>query len=357
MLSLLFWGQDGIDVSAIWSELSIQPALSIGTNMSDVQKASLYLENSMLKSLLQQTDVTDISFNGEAIFYQSSKYGRMKATFTMTYEEAFQLIKQLANLMNMPFTFMDAIVDMSITRYRIYAVGPSLSRKQYDPSLTFAIRIHPVENHVVLKFLSNDSAWFRLFKFLISHHVSIVIAGKTGSGKTQLQKELLMLMNHAKRVIVIDNILELDGLCIPELDLSVWQIKSTYSIQKMVEGALRSHPDWIVIAESRGAEFKEVLRSVKTGHPIITTIHSDRLDHVYDRMVSMLLIDESISHMDQLKIEVNQSFPVLVQLVSQEVNGAIHRFIEQVSIIHHGIVHILERDAEIHLVDKVIQSW
>jgi hypothetical protein len=44
-------------------------------------------------------------------------------------------------------------------------------------------------------------------------------------------------------------------------------------------------------------------------------------------------------------------------LVSQEVNGEIHRFIEQVSIIHHGIVHILERDAEIHLVDKVIQSW
>jgi pilus assembly protein CpaF len=325
--------------------------------MSDVKKASLYLENSILKSLLQQSDITDISFNGEAIFYQSSSYGRKKAPFTLTYEEAFQLIKQLANLMNMPFTFMDAIVDMSIARYRIFAVGPSVSRKQYEPSLTFAIRIHPIEKHVVIKFLTNDTPWFHLFKFLIKQQVSIVIAGKTGSGKTQLQKELLMVMHEASRVIILDNILELDGLFIPDLDLSVWQIKPMYSIQKMVEGALRSHPDWLVIAESRGAEFKEVLRSVKTGHPIITTLHSDRLDHVYERMVSMLLIDESISHADQLKLEAKHAFPVIVQLVIHEVDGAIHRTIEQVSIHHHGIVHVLNGDVDLLTVEKVIHSW
>jgi pilus assembly protein CpaF len=325
--------------------------------MSDVQKASLYLENSTLKSLLQQPDVTDISFNGDSIFYQSSRYGRKKASFTLTYEEAYQLIKQLANLMNVPFTYMDAIVDMSIARYRIFAVGPSVSRKQYEPSLTFAIRIHPIENHVVMKFLNSDSNWFMLFKFLINHDVPIVIAGKTGSGKTQLQKELLMLMEEAKRVIILDNILELDGLFIPHLDVSIWQIKSIYSIQKMVEGALRSHPDWLVIAESRGAEFKEVLRSVKTGHPIITTLHSDRLDHIYERMVSMLLIDESISHADQLKVEVKTVFPVLVQLVTHVDNGSIHRLINQVSIHHHGITHLLAKEVDLATLEKVMATW
>lgn len=325
--------------------------------MSDVQKASLYLENSILKSLLQQTDITDISFNGESIFYQSSVYGRRKATFTLTYEEAYQLIKQLANLMNLPFTFMDAIVDMSVARYRIFAVGPSVSRKQYEPSLTFAIRIHPLDHRVEMKFLGTNSPWLNLFKFLINHDVSIVIAGKTGSGKTQLQKELLTLMTEAKRVIILDNILELDGLFIPGLDLSVWQIKPMYSIQTMVEAALRSHPDWLVIAESRGAEFKQVLRSVKTGHPIITTLHSDRVDHIYERMVSMLLIDESMSHSDQLKVEVNQAFPVLVQLVSNELNGGIFRLIDQVSITHHDVVHILNKDVDVNTINKVIQSW
>lgn len=325
--------------------------------MSDVQKASLYLENSILKSLLQQTDITDISFNGESIFYQSSVYGRRKATFTLTYEEAYQLIKQLANLMNLPFTFMDAIVDMSVARYRIFAVGPSVSRKQYEPSLTFAIRIHPLDHRVEMKFLGTNSPWLNLFKFLINHDVSIVIAGKTGSGKTQLQKELLTLMTEAKRVIILDNILELDGLFIPGLDLSIWQIKPMYSIQTMVEAALRSHPDWLVIAESRGAEFKQVLRSVKTGHPIITTLHSDRVDHIYERMVSMLLIDESMSHSDQLKVEVNQAFPVLVQLVSNDLNGGIFRLIDQVLITHHDVVHILNKDVDVNTINKMIQSW
>jgi pilus assembly protein CpaF len=325
--------------------------------MSDVSKALVYLENSMLKSLLEQPDITDISFNGESIFYQSSFNGRKKAAFTLTYEEAYQLIKQLANLMDMPFTFMDAIVDMSIARYRIFAVGPSVSRKQYEPSLTFAIRIHPIENHVELKFLTKDSPWFILFKFLVKENVSIVIAGKTGSGKTQLQKELLMLMEEAKRVIILDNILELDGLLIPGLDLSVWQIKPMFSIQRMVEGALRSHPDWLLIAESRGVEFKEVLRSVKTGHPIITTLHSDRLDHIYERMVSMLLIDESISHADQLKVEVNHAFPVLVQLVSNPLDGGIHRMINEVSITHGGVVYVLNKNVDLDTVNMVIQSW
>jgi len=353
----MFWRSYRVIVSTLWAKFSIRKALSIGASMSDVSKALVYLENSILKSLLEQPDITDISFNGESIFYQSSFYGRKKAAFTMTYEEAYQLIKQLANLMDMPFTFMDAIVDMSIARYRIFAVGPSVSRKQYEPSLTFAIRIHPIENHVELKFLTKDSPWFNLFKFLIKENVSIVIAGKTGSGKTQLQKELLMLMEEAKRVIILDNILELDGLFIPGLDLSVWQIKPMFPIQKMVEGALRSHPDWLLIAESRGAEFKEVLRSVKTGHPIITTLHSDRLDHIYERMVSMLLIDESISHADQLKVEVNHAFPVLVQLVSNQLDGGIYRMIDEVSISHGGVVYNLNKNVDLDTVNMVIQSW
>jgi len=325
--------------------------------MSDVGKAVVYLENSILQGLLKRVDITDISFNGAAIFYQSSLYGRKKADLNLSYDQAYQLIKQLANLMNRPFTYLDAIVDMSIARYRIFAVGPSVSRKEYEPSLTFAIRIHPVEKQVAMKFLTDDGPWFHLFRFFIHHGVSIVIAGKTGSGKTQLQKELLMLMQEAKRVIILDNILELDGLNIPHLDISIWQIQSMFSIQTMVEGALRSHPDWLLIAESRGAEFKEVLRSVKTGHPIITTLHSDRLDHVYDRMVSMLLIEESLTHLEQLFTDVKRAFPVLIQLVTLETDTGLLRRIDQVSIMVQGQLRIFNANVNPAMIQEVMNAW
>jgi pilus assembly protein CpaF len=259
--------------------------------------------------------------------------------------------------MNVPFTYLDAIVDVSIAQYRLFAVGPAISRKDYQPSITFAIRIHAGNEKLLPLFLRSTSPWLKLFTFLIARGISMVIAGKTGSGKTQLQKELLTLMPSSSRVIVMDNILELDGLMIPHLDLSIWQVKPNYSIQKLIEGALRSHPDWLLIAESRGEEFKEVLRSVKTGHPIITTLHSDAIQHIYDRMVSMLLIGESMSHAGPLYQEVKTFFPVLIHLQTHGDQEKVIRSIEGVTIQRPH--HMIELNANITLADieEVIKRW
>ena len=325
--------------------------------MSDVEQARVFLEHSILGSLLTREDITDITYNGESLFYQSTINGRQKAEALMSYKDAYQLIKQLANFMNLPFTFLDPIVEMSIMRYRIFAVGPSISRKHFQPSLSFAIRIHALPGQNLFRFLSENSRWRPLFQFLMAHRLSIVIAGKTGSGKTQLQKELLGLIPNAQRVIVLDNILELDGLDIPQLDLTIWQISKMHDFQRMITGALRSHPDWLLIAESRGEEFKEVLRSVKTGHPIITTLHSDDIDHIYSRMISMLLIGESISLHDHLLTEVKAAFPILIQLETSISEEGMNRRIKVIQIHHHGRMFRLNESMSEEDVLRFIQSW
>ncbi len=325
--------------------------------MSDVEQARIFLEHSILGPLLKQDDITDITYNGESLFYQSTIAGRKKAAIQMTYKEAFQLIKQLANFMNVPFTYLDPIVEISVMHYRIFAVGPSISRKHFQPSLSFAIRIHALPGQNLYRFLTENSRWRQLFQFLISQRVSFVIAGKTGSGKTQLQKELLGLISEAQRVIVLDNILELDGIDIPHLDVTIWQISRSYDFQQMITGALRSHPDWLLIAESRGEEFKEVLRSVKTGHPIITTLHSDDIDHIYPRMISMLLIGESVSLHDHLFNEVKDAFPILIQLESSLTEKALERRIKVVQILHTRRIYRFDESITEQDVIQFIQSW
>lgn len=325
--------------------------------MSDVEQARLYLENSMLGPLLKRTDITDISFNGDSLFYQSTSEGRKKVAILMSYKEAYQLIKQLANLMNVSFTYLDPIVEMSIMQYRVFAVGPSITRKLFQPSLSFAIRIHGLPGLNPFKFLSELSRWKELFQFLIKQRSSLVIAGKTGTGKTQLQKELLGLIPDAQRVIIIDNILELDGIHMPHLDLTIWQIHRLQDFQKMIAGALRSHPDWLLIAESRSEEFKEVLRSVKTGHPIITTLHSDNIDHIYARMTSMLLIGESISLQPHLHQEVMHAFPVLIQLDTDNRVDGIHRLIKEVQIQRHGQIYRFNQFMTQDDLRKLMQAW
>jgi pilus assembly protein CpaF len=300
--------------------------------MSDVKRAKLVLETSLLSSLLKQPEVTDISFNGEHIFYQSSLSGRHQSPLMMTSEQAYQLIKHLTNLMNIPFSYLDAIVDMSVDRYRIFAVGPAISRKHYLASLTFAIRIQPESGVMKFYFLAEENPWRPMLIQLMTLGYSLVIAGKTGSGKTQLQKELISLMPPAQRLIIIDNILELDGLSVPHLDLTIWQVQQVDEMQKMIEGALRSNPDWLIVAEARGQEFKYVLQAAKTGHPIITTLHSDHLEGIYSRMVSMLSQENAHYVNAALKEEIKSVFPVLIQLRQRMEAGIINRTIDAIGL-------------------------
>ena len=121
---------------------------------------------------------------------------------------------------------------------------------------------------------------------------SLVIAGPTGSGKTELQKFLLSRIEDNSRVIVIDNIQELEFLRINEnIDLTSWQISPNNqygTIQELIRNALRSNPDWLVIAEARGGEMYDVLNSIMTGHPVVTTLHAESLESIPDRICRMV---------------------------------------------------------------------
>ena len=68
--------------------------------------------------------------------------------------------------------------------------------------------------------------------------------------------------------------------------------RKSASIQELVRTALRSNPDWLIVAESRGKEMLEVLNSALTGHPIITTLHAFDLQSMPHRMVRMVMMNE-----------------------------------------------------------------
>ena len=46
--------------------------------MTTNQRLTAFLESSFLSELLQVPTVTDISFNGEALYYEDSAFGRQK---------------------------------------------------------------------------------------------------------------------------------------------------------------------------------------------------------------------------------------------------------------------------------------
>ena len=300
----------------------------------DIDKAISFLENSFLKELLNKEDITDISYNGQDIFYVDNYLGRLKSDISINKQAAKDFVRQIANLSEKQFSYQIPKLDVSFGKYRFNAVHQSISRKKNEECVCFSIRIASSS----LRFEKDESLKEEvreLLNVLINSNVSIVIGGITGSGKTELQKYLISQMKDNTRVIVIDNILELDQFITNDnLDLNIWQVdekRDEASIQALVKNALRSNPDWMIVAESRGKEMLEVLNSSLTGHPIITTIHAFDMASMPIRMTRMVMMNDHSTSFEDIYNDISYHMRFYIYLKRKYLTiGKVKRYISSI---------------------------
>lgn len=299
------------------------------------EKLIKFIETSFLSPLIAKESVTDISYNGVNIFFMDNKLGRKKSNIKISSNEAIDFIRQIANFSEKQFSYTIPTLDISVGKYRINAMHSSIVKVLDDKSCSFAIRIGSEKNRINYDsdFIPKD-----VEKYLLScleNEESLVIAGPTGSGKTELQKYLLSKLKANTRVIVIDNIQELENLRVnDDLDLTSWQISQVNqfgSIQELIRNALRSNPDWLVIAEARGKEMNDVINSVLTGHPIITTLHSNSINDIPRRICRMIKMADVSLNKEDIYEDIYSSLKHYV-FVNRKIkkDGSINRFIEAV---------------------------
>lgn len=303
----------------------------------DKEKAITFIESSFLKPLLCDDKITDISYNGENIFYLHNELGRKKSDITVTENEMRDFIRQLSNLTEKQFSFQSPKLDTSIGKYRINAIHPSIGRRRNENSISFSIRIAASKPVITEQSNFLNAELITLLDVLIKSKVSIVIGGITGSGKTEFQKYLISRMEENTRVIVIDNVLELDNLSIDkEIDINIWladEKNKEANIQELVRNALRSNPDWLIVAESRGKEMIEVLNSAMTGHPIITTVHAFDVNSLPTRIARMVLMNEQKQDFNILMADIFYNFRFYIYLKRRiSKDGMVERFIEEIAV-------------------------
>lgn len=300
----------------------------------DNYKAKTFLEEGFLSPLLSDPGVTDISYNGVDIFYLHNEYGRCKSNIELSQNDAKSFLRHISNISEQQFSYTNPILDVSFDKYRLNAVYSNIGRINNDRGFTFSIRIASSELKINEH---NDSIPLKVINILkeaLDKGDSIVIGGRTGTGKTELQKYLLSSLKPKTRIVVIDNVLEL-GLnkSFSHLDLNIWQAdeKNKYTnIQSLVKNALRSNPDWLIVAESRGEEMVDVLNSVMSGHPIITTIHAYDVETMPSRMSRMVLMNEKkMDYKDVLK-DIYMHIPIYIYMEREIVDDKVKRYISKI---------------------------
>lgn len=300
----------------------------------NTEKLVDFLECSFLKELLENSNITDISYNGFDIYYVDNNRGRLKSPMSVEVQVVKDFIRQIANLSEKQFSYQNPELDVSFGKYRFNALHQSVCRKDNKECVCFAVRIASS----TLRFAEHKSLNEKvkeLLTVLVASNVSISIGGLTGSGKTELQKYLISLMKENTRVIVIDNILELDQLNNTQsLDLNIWQVdekREGASIENLVRSALRSNPDWLIVAESRGKEMLDVLNSSLTGHPIITTLHAFDINSMPHRMVRMVMMNEQKMAFDDIYADISYHMRFYIYLKRKyNTHGLVKRYISSI---------------------------
>ena len=102
-------------------------------------------------------------------------------------------------------------------------------------------------------------------------------------------------------------------------------------MEELIKNALRSNPDWLVVAEARGKEMNEVLTSVMTGHPIITTIHAKSIAAIPKRVCRMVMSADTTQKYEDILDDVFEHIKYYVYLNRKfSKDGTVHRFIESI---------------------------
>ena len=127
---------------------------------------------------------------------------------------------------------------------------------------------------------------------LVATRANLLVSGATGSGKTTLLAALLSLVPHDERLVVVEEAGELAPAHPHVVRLLARHANvdgaGRVDLTDLVRHALRMRPDRIVLGECRGAEVREVLAALNTGHDGgCATVHANTAADVPARLEAL----------------------------------------------------------------------
>ena len=224
-----------------------------------------------LQALVRDPAVTDIFVNAPDAVWLDRGKGLERAPVTFSNETqvralATRLVAAGGRRLDDGSPCVDVRLDGG---YRVHAVLPPIS------TLGTLLSVRIRRDHVFSLDELREGGMFgplgqQVLERMVSHRLSFLISGATGSGKTTLLSTLLGLCHPSERLVLIEDASELNPVhphvvCLESRHGNV-EGGGAVDLGELVRQALRMRPDRLVVGECRGAEVRELLTAMNTGH-------------------------------------------------------------------------------------------
>lgn len=249
-------------------------ALVLGRGGLDAAAARLssdVLGAGPLEEFLARDDVTDVLVNGTGGVWIDSGAGLTPVACELGDAAAVRrLAVRLAGLarrrLDEASPYVDGLLPGGV---RLHALLPPL----VDGGAHISLRI-PRRRVNSLAHLQAAGAfpqtWLPILDAIVQGRHSFVVSGGTGSGKTTLLSALLAGVDPGERIVVVEDVRELavDHPHTVRLQTRPPNVEGGGHVDMvaLVRQSLRMRPDRLVVGEVRGAEVREMLSALNTGH-------------------------------------------------------------------------------------------
>ena len=224
-----------------------------------------------LEELMTVPGLTDILVNGVGQVWIDRGEGLERSAVALGDAEAVRrlavrLAARAGRRLDDASPFVDAVLPDGV---RVHAILPPLVESAAHISLRVPSRQRlSLASLVASGSISSDLA--PVLRGLVRQRVAFMISGGTGSGKTTLLGALLREVPHNERIVLVEDVRELSVSHphVVRLEGRNPNVEGVgeVTLQMLVRQCLRMRPDRIVIGEVRGAEVRELMSALNTGH-------------------------------------------------------------------------------------------
>ena len=237
---------------------------------------------------LSNHDVTDIVINGFSQVFVDDGSGLQEIDSPWESESELRRFAQsLADSCDRKLDILNPFVDLQLPGgIRAHVVVPPITHKGTHISL----RIARANNRTLDDLLSQQSTLVvEIMRNIILKRLSFIVCGATGSGKTTLLRAMLREVDAHERIVVIEDVQELnldhDHAISLQGRIPNSEDAGEVTMRHLVRQSLRMRPDRIVVGEVRGVEVIELFTAMNTGHQgSATTLHANSCSDVISRL-------------------------------------------------------------------------